>query len=297
MKIFRHLSLKQRMNNFIKQVQPLLLISLAYTSALTDTTQLRFANELYDRKDYSQAIVEYRRYLIDPLNAEKDLTTTYLQILRSYYLSSMYSGGINYIQSEIKTGPLSDDITTMLKYYCGLFYLKSGFPGSARTVFGDNTDHPKSIILNTVSNIYLAEWNKADESLFKLNNQNDPLLISTVNELEDLLNKTKNVKLRKPMISGMLSVVLPGSGYANTGKYQTAITSLLINFSLMGSAHELQKNNLFFTGSAVLLIASGWYIGSVWGSVSETYKYNKNQQNHLADKFIQEHKKYLCVEY
>tara|TARA_B100000315_G_scaffold260903_1_gene327089 strand:+ start:581 stop:1438 length:858 start_codon:yes stop_codon:yes gene_type:complete len=285
------------MNNFKKSSLFYLLISLINTPLVGDNFQLNFADGLYKRGDYTQAVVEYKRYIMNPINKDKDLRIVYLQLLRSYYLSSMYSEGINFIQSEININYLPDDVITMLKYYSGLFYLKSDFPESAKIILKDNIVHPKSIILTITSNIYLADWDENVELLNKLKNQNNSNLLLVTNELEDLLNNTKKMKPKNPITSGILSLLIPGSGYANIGKYQTAITSFLINFSLIGSAYELQKNELYFTGGTVMLIASGWYIGSIWGSVSETYKYNKNRHNYLVDKFMEDQEIFFGIEY
>ncbi|MFP4013372.1 MAG: membrane protein insertion efficiency factor YidD [Chitinispirillaceae bacterium] len=80
---------------------------------------------------------------------------------------------------------------------------------------------------------------------------------------------------KSPAVAGILSAVLPGSGYLYADKPSTALTSFIVNGLFIWSAVEMFSDRKYAVGSTISFIGIGWYLGNIQGSVRSAVSYNE----------------------
>ena len=254
-----------------------LICSISYSQ-----NNIQFANHLFEKGEYYRAISEYYRSLFSNNITRQDSNLCILQIARSNYLGENYNEAIFWINSIENNSFLIKETSIGLNYYSGLSYLKLGFPKSSILAFSKNSNDEKSLLMIGVSNLYLYNWDKANNIFNSLKISKHLNISSDANELSLITTKATKLSHRNPILAGVLSGFLPGSGYAYTKHYQTAFSSLLLNTILIGTSYELQRKGFKFAGGTTFLLAFGWYMGNILGSYKSAIRYNDTiRQNYL----------------
>jgi len=96
-------------------------------------------------------------------------------------------------------------------------------------------------------------------------------------------------RYRNPGVAGALSAVIPGLGYAYSGRVNTGIAAAIINVLFIGTAVEAFRSNRYILGSASAIIGSGWYLGNVYGSYASAREYNRMLKNNFIKQSIVTH--------
>ena len=85
----------------------------------------------------------------------------------------------------------------------------------------------------------------------------------------------KNLKKKSPLLAGIYSAILPGTGKLYCRKKHQFVTSLLTNAAFGFQAYEAGRkdgtNSARFIATGILF--SFFYIGNIWGSVLEARNY------------------------
>ncbi|MEE8399091.1 MAG: tetratricopeptide repeat protein, partial [Desulfobacterales bacterium] len=97
------------------------------------------------------------------------------------------------------------------------------------------------------------------------------------------LGKEEMIVRKNPRLAGFLSI-LPGGGYAYLGRYQDAATAFLLNTGLIVAAATAFKDDNPALGGVISFVGSGFYFGNIFGAVSSTHKYNKDQTGRFIDR-------------
>ena len=260
----------------------LLLIPAIQLFSQNNHTNHLFADNLFEKGEYYRAITEYNRFLFNNAQTSVDSLYAYLQISKSYYFGQDYENAISSITTITST--LNEKDKFLFDRYLALSYLKLGFPKSTILVLENNTDEPKSKLLLGIAHLYLCEWDSAIDIFTSLDNNSEDEISLSAKELISVLKEGESSGKKKPIFSAVLSAIIPGSGYIYTEKYQTGISSFLVNVLLLGSSYELHKNGFKFTGSTASLISFGWHVGNIYGSFTSAIKYNEmKRENFLND--------------
>lgn len=90
-------------------------------------------------------------------------------------------------------------------------------------------------------------------------------------------NMLINRKTQSPVIAGMLSAVVPGLGKIYAGKRGEGIAGFLYTMALGATAYDFYRRG---GGNSILFIVSGsiasiFYIGNIWGSVTAVHRTNR----------------------
>ena len=197
---------------------------------------------------------------------KQDSNHCILHITKCNYLGENYSEAIFWNNSFEDNPILNGNTSISLNYYSGLSYLKLGYPNSAILCFSKNSHNEKSILMCGISNLYLYDWKKAKIIFDSLNNSEDLIISNDSRKLSSLTTEIAILNYKNPIFAGIISGILPGSGYAYSKHYQTAFSSLLLNFILIGTSYEFQRKGFRFAGGTTLLISFGWYMGNILGS-------------------------------
>jgi outer membrane protein assembly factor BamD (BamD/ComL family) len=121
---------------------------------------------------------------------------------------------------------------------------------------------------------FLKEWRWEDaENSFREIDQNSRLFSAS----QEIIKETRELSRQKGKsltTAGILSIILPGSGYIYAGKLQTGFTAFIVNGVFIGASIEAFDNDLPILGSIIGLLEIGWYSGTIYGSAQSAKRYN-----------------------
>jgi tetratricopeptide (TPR) repeat protein len=272
-------------------------IILLFSSSLfaQNKTSISFADQLYQKDEYYRAVSEYNRYLFFEAKNSSDSGYCFLKIAKSYYKGEDYNSGISFIESTLSNFSIDANLTNNLNNYLGLNYLKLGSPKSAIICFKKNSNNPKSNLLIGAANLYLFNWRESIDKFKSLSGSANSKISFVSEELSLIAKEGMDFKTKSPALAGVLSGILPGGGYVYTKNYQTALSSFLINTLLLGTTYELHRNDLKFAGGTTFLLAFGWYVGNIYGSVNSAIRYNNSNRKKIIDDSLAEYE-YLWID-
>jgi TM2 domain-containing membrane protein YozV len=96
----------------------------------------------------------------------------------------------------------------------------------------------------------------------------------------NLIQEGKNLKRKSPLLAGILSALIPGTGRFYTGDYKDGIISLLfISTTAYQAYRRFDKNgSKSVSGWIYGGISLGFHLGNIYGSVQSAKYYNSQKQ-------------------
>jgi TM2 domain-containing membrane protein YozV len=229
--------------------------------------RIRFANWLYDKKEYKSAINEYRYALF----SGQCNVSCQIRLFNSYLLTEQYNPGINAYRSVYPEGLAYNDTTEMI--FGKMLILNADYSELNNLIKSSSTLSDDQLFFLDISNDLFAEkWENAVQKdlQFTDNLKSD--------YYKPVIKKIENTKYKKPYISFLLSAVIPGSGKMYSGFWYDGIISLSIvgitawqayrGFTLYGSDRPY---SWIFASLSV-----SFYVSNLYGSVKSANMRNFN---------------------
>lgn len=296
---------KQPLNNLVVYVVVGLILAgwplpAAANGAMTIDAegQLNYADTLFDQENYAAAIIEYRRFVyffpddprvpnaryqiglsllndqqfkraidafqlvIDSFETSPFALQSYFRISEAYLIQKDFGAAILALENLLTTTP-AQGIADQAHYHLGWIYIE------------------------------MAAWHRAREQFNQISASNRMKFGS--DQLLHELDQEKNIQYKNPRLAGVLSIV-PGGGYAYTGRYQDAFMALVVNGILIWAAYEAFDNEMPALGAGITVVGFGFYAGNIYGGVSSAHKYNYNQTQNFIKRLRQNTKISLGVD-
>jgi putative membrane protein insertion efficiency factor len=102
------------------------------------------------------------------------------------------------------------------------------------------------------------------------------------------LEKMKAVPLKSPAVAGIVSAIIPGSGYAYAGSYLTGFSALVFNGLMSYAAVSSFRNGNRGMGVLTGLFGMAFYIGNIQGSAKQARRVNDANYNRVISQFEQQ---------
>ncbi|MGA1842320.1 MAG: tetratricopeptide repeat protein [bacterium] len=180
---------------------------------------------------------------------------------------------------ELSEGANRQQIREEAKLWLSNSLIKQGKYNAARQICDDFLiSYPHSTLKDRAQYqkawTFLKEWRWKDaENTFREIDPNSGLFSASQEIIEEAQGLSRQ-KEKSPAAAGVLSIILPGSGYIYAGKWQTGITAFLVNGVFIGAGIEAFDNDLPVLGSILSLFEIGWYTGTIYGSVQSAKRHN-----------------------
>lgn len=260
---------------------PLLMIILLQVNLFADGGNIiKTAEHHYNNGEYYNAITESMRY--QHLYPEGDLfAASAILAGKSYYL-----GG----NTEKALGIFTDCFNRFTKetqgqeglYYSGIVRILSGsYYFGARTFQEYNFVYKGGIfyedsVFNLCRARALAENYDDAERLIGEYRALFPegKYSSEADKLDLMIKDERNRKKKNPVIAGLSSALIPGSGYFYTGNYRLGAISLLTNGALILLAYDGYRRENSFQMIFFSIVELSFYNYSIVGSIRSAYEYN-----------------------
>ena len=247
---------------------------------LTEEIQLKIAEAFMDEGEYYRAVTEYKRFLIlfpDSDRADYVLFRTGM----ACYQGEEYENSARSFAS-VADKYRDSAYAPQAHYFEGLSYWKNRKYGEAESTFETLTSvypHSEYAPLALVARAMLAlDQDHAEASRNELQT-----LISTypgyqgskkAQEAMRLLDDYQNLPRKSEVAAGVMSAVVPGSGYFYAEHYGDGVTALLINgLAIAGTVTAVYQENYAVAG-IVGGIGLPFYFGNIYGSANAARKWN-----------------------
>jgi hypothetical protein len=235
---------------------------------------LRYADYLYGSANYAEAIEEYERYVF-LFNASD---VEHLRLVKSYRKSGDPHKAFNRMLRIWETP--SNSSQWVSKEYFGLKILTNQTGNFLNDISLNNKlSEPDKIFL---ASTYLLLDLQFDQARNILSGADQGSMIAFADLLK-VTDEVSNIKFKSPLVSGMLSAIIPGSGKFYTGSVGDGVIALTMVGSMAWQAYRgFDKNGVESVyGWIFATVGAGFYIGNIWGSVKAANKYNYQQKNRI----------------
>ena len=233
----------------------------------------KYAEYLYNCKQYKQAAQEYKRILS--------------------YEPNNYTA-LDSCISMFETTNAHKQIVTLLTEQFNLLNI----PDKYNTKLIKNALHSEQYRLAETYIPQLQECNKTAEQNYLaatliLQNKYRDIEKNTDNEiicseLKNLYDSVKNIKFKKPIFAAALSTILPGSGQIYSDNTEAGIQVFF-----MIAINSFQATQTYKTNKSIGLyttvfggIALGIYSGNIYGAYKEAINYNIRKQETIRKKVL-----------
>ena len=242
-----------------------------------------FADHLFCTQDYLRAVFEYEEYL-----KYYDNDTVLFKAALGY------SKLENYREALERFNKLPGQ--SEFYYSSRLEFLKSKILSGEYISALENKSN--DLTVNELKLMSLSNLLSKDNFLNK-----DKILIpfsdDEKNEILDLYNRKTDPPYKSPVIAGVLSTLIPGSGKIYSGQISEGITSFIINSLFAFLSYNNFKNHHNFRGWIFAGAGAFFYAGNIYGSAAAAQLYNAGidyESNQNIKQFL-ELKNYYIDEY
>lgn len=257
---------------------------------LTGDVQLRIADAFMKEGEYYRAVTEYKRFLIlFPDSARADYASFAIGLAHfrgeefGTAARSFSSFRQQYPESghAVEAGYLEGVSLWKLKNYsraqAALEALADAHPASDYA--------PRALLVIGLAALDEDRPEQARQALKRvLDRYPDHPGREGVREAAALIDRYQDLPEKSPVLAGILSAVLPGSGYIYAEHYGDGITAFLINgLFIAGTAVAIHQENYAVAG-IVGGVGVPFYLGNIYGSANAARKWNLNSRNEISRK-------------
>jgi TM2 domain-containing membrane protein YozV len=218
-----------------------------------------FADYLFCSKDYLRAVLEYEEYI-----KHYDNDTVLFKIALGYSKIENYSEAVQRFMN----------ISVQSDYYSSarLEYLKSKL---FLEDYNSIIDFSKNNLGNNELKLINMSILLSDKNLPERNNFIFAFENNLRTQIEDFYDYKINPPYKSPLLAGIFSTVVPGSGKLYTNQISEGLTSLLLNGLFAFLSYNNFKNDHTTRGWIFAGVGAFFYAGNIYGSAVSANIYNQ----------------------
>lgn len=268
-------------------VVALMLANVCFADGLTITSdmQYEYALDCHRNGSHETAMVEWKRF-IHFFPSDPRIPDAKFYLGMSLFHLEKWDEARAIFQSQ--RFPYVGSVRNIESFFMlSRTLLAQGRPGGAERVLRDllvESDVPrlKDRALSALAWIYLdraadmepGALERAEAFLSGMSMAGERIFHAQ--EIKQAVETILNNETKSPWVAGTAALV-PGAGFAYCERYRDALAALVINTGLILAAHESFDHGSNILGGIISLVASGFYGGNIYGSISSAHKYNRSQ--------------------
>ncbi len=232
-----------------------------------------FARSLYVKGDYYRAITEYKRSSFHGREVRTKRWASY-RIGECYRKSGRSLSGLSYSADAAWFG-VKDDLTDSCVISLAKSYIELGQYRSARGIL-DSLENE-----GDTQRALLTGWTYLLESDYQ--NARAVFLSAGADSLAQLSLQGENIHDKSPLVAGVLSAVIPGSGQLYAGAYKHGVVTLILHGVIAYFAYEgIRDGRHFETAAAVYTGVSRFYLSNILSASRLVREGNEKKRIELA---------------
>jgi len=257
---------------------------------LTEEVQLKLADAFMAEGEYYRAITEFKKLLIlFPDSGRADYVSFGLGM--AYYRGEEYEQAARLLSSLSEKYPESA-YALQGRYFEGFSYWKLKKHEKARATFvalaemHPESEHaPRALVASSLVALDEGNAGLSRQGLEQfLERYPGDSGLESVKEAMALLDEYEGLPQKSSLLAGIMSAIIPGSGYMYAGRYGDGATAFLINgLFIAGTVTGIQQEN-YAVGAIVGGIGLPFYFGNIYGSANAAKKWNLAARNKIREK-------------
>ncbi|MBD3345416.1 MAG: membrane protein insertion efficiency factor YidD [Chitinivibrionales bacterium] len=138
--------------------------------------------------------------------------------------------------------------------------------------------------LRSIARLQLFLWKDAKLSADSILPTSDYAFLQ--DSLADLSIRLQDLKLKNRYRAGILSSIIPGTGYMYAGRLSAGIAAFIINGLFGWSAVEMIRGHHYPLGATIAVLGLGWYLGNIRGSIKSADRHNRREKESLVRRIL-----------
>ena len=237
---------------------------------------IKFAEELFNLGEYYRAITEYMR-IRSYFSSVQDSINIDLRIAECYYFGDRLEESASAYKSAYRSTSIPKEKNYALFKLADINYRLARYDKAEDALYrllevNDAEYNGRAKYFLGYMEASIFNWSSSAKWLNSISN--DHPWYSNAEEISFKLSNPKLLPRKNPVMAGILSAIIPGSGYCYTGNCKIGGASFILNTLFILGAVEAFKDRSFAIGTTFAVIGSGWYTGNIFGSVSKAHRYN-----------------------
>jgi hypothetical protein len=268
-----------------------LAASTVFTRGARGDDEMSFAQSLLSEKDYFRAITELKRVKFSAVDeALRELCD--VKIGEAYLWSNKYDLSISVLGGRLSAGVVDENRVSTMELLLGLDYVGlHAFP-IAEGYFNEAMGSGQVFFPLLYLGLIRAEngsWGES-EGLFAraaAASASDEQA-SVAEALREEVRRAPAIGRKSPVLSGLLSAAVPGSGQVYTGHYVDAAQAFLAVGALSLATYgfyryESQRNDSYILTGIGFVVTAMFHAANVYGAVKTADYYNMKQKEDFLD--------------
>jgi putative component of membrane protein insertase Oxa1/YidC/SpoIIIJ protein YidD len=257
---------------------------LKQNQSLEIDSAFKFPFFLYDKKDYQLSKLELNRIKFNSID-KKIIKKADLLISLNEFQSSKSVKSLENISETEKIEFLDLKHKYFLLNYFIADYLNLNTL-NVNNCFKNSDSSNSEIIQKFLAYSYLKNNDIINSTKYlRLIKNSD--LISDKDSIISYINSEFNYKPKSPLFAGILSTIIPGTGYMYAGRFNEGLSALIINGLLGYGIYTLFANDNVGSGILTSMVTLPFYLGNIIGSANAAENINAKyrQENILKIRY------------
>ena len=239
---------------------------------------LVFAEQLMREGEYFRAITEYRRFLFyypdDPRHA-----MVHFSLGLAFYRGGSYVEALQAFREVTQRYP-NTAYGKQAWLWQGESFARQGQYAAAEQLYAEITERfPHDAIGQQAryqrawTLLYRRQWRDAATQFQQIAPDSD--LYQSAQLLAQEVVAGERLPTKSPVLAGILSGLLPGSGQLYNGRLGDALLAFFLNGLFIVGAIEAVYSKAPAVAGILSFFEAGWYAGNVYGAINGAHKYNR----------------------
>jgi tetratricopeptide (TPR) repeat protein len=244
-----------------------------------------FAQRLMREGEYFRAITEYRRFLFyypeDPRCA-----MVHFSIGLAFYRGESYVEALQAFQEVTQRYP-NTAYGKQAWLWQGESLIRRGQYTTAEQLYAEITERfpherigQQARYQRAWTLLYRRQWRDAATQFRQVPPDSDLYQSAQLLAQEALVGE--RLPTKSPVLAGLFSGLLPGSGQLYNGRLGDALLAFFLNTLFIIGTIEAVHSNAPAVAGILSFFEAGWYAGNVYGAVNGANKYNR----HVTEMFL-----------
>lgn len=250
-----------------------------------DLGSLHFADDLMAKGEYYRAITEYYRFNTYNPNDGRVVSNNF-KIAQCMELSGRTDEAMQEYNYIVEKHPKFR--ITALQKLSEIQSKNSKYEDSNETIreleLVDKVNNDTISLTKGINYINLQNYQAARDTFTTVkdhNSYNSPMAGKYLN----IMDKGLPLKKKNKLLGGILGTILPGGGYLYADRPQTALAALLVIGGFGYTTYESFDKGLYGLGGVFAFATTGFYVGSIYGTVQAIGKYNNDKRIAFTKEF------------
>ena len=261
---------------------------------LSPDRQFDYAETLFQEQDFRTAEVEFKRFVHffpeDPRVEEAVFKTG-----MALFYQKQFREAARHFNDLIRDDPdLSSTFTTKAYFMQSRAFREMDNLGYARVTLQNLLVLTEDPAVRDQAHLDLADLHihasrqpgtdELDQALAFLEKISaDSPFEEQKNERISRIMEVRSVPGKNPVLAGVFAVI-PGGGFLYTGRFHDAAAAFVLNTGLGLAAWKAFDQDNPALGGVIALVGSGFYSGSIYGSISAAHKHNHRLKTRILDR-------------